>query len=179
MIDQAIEYYKEALKIRRELVDADSGSKTKLANALSNLGLAYRGKGFFDEAIEKFREALQIRRELVEIDASFKPKLANLLSNLANAYYSKGLLDQAIEFYKEALKLRRELVENDFTVQFTFSLILLGIAFGTRGLEDDKTRAKNLYNEAKSMMQEPSVIRSPQYPDMVNLAEILYSLVAR
>jgi tetratricopeptide (TPR) repeat protein len=177
LLDQAIEHYQEALKIRRELVEIDACFKPKLANVLNNLGVAYRDKGSFDRAIEHYQEALKIRRELVEIDASFKPKLANILNNLANAYYSKGLLDQAIEHYQEALKIRRELVENDFRLQFTTSLIFLGIALGTRGTEEDKVRSKKLQVEAKSMLHDSAFIESPQYPSLISLAKILDSIV--
>jgi tetratricopeptide (TPR) repeat protein len=139
------------------------------------------GYSMLDQAIEHYKEALKIRRELAEIDESFKPKLANALNNLANAYYGKGLLDQAIEHYKEALKIRRELAEKDekFRLQFTTSLIFLGIAFGTRGTEEDKVSSKKLQTEAKSMLQDPVVISSPQYPDLVSLAKILDSLVGK
>ena len=92
-----------------------------------------------------------------------------------------SMLDQAIEHYKEALKTRRELAEKDekFRLQFTTSLIFLGIAFGTRGTEEDKVSSKKLQTEAKSMLQDPAVIRSPQYPDLVSLAKILDSLVGK
>ncbi len=135
--------------------------------------------GLLDQAIEHYKEALKIRRELVEIDESFKPKLADALNNLANAYYGKDLLDQAIEHYDEALKIRRELLETveSFSIRFTTSLILLGITFGMRGREEDKARSKKLQTEAKSMLEDPVVIRSPQYPDLVTLARILASLV--
>jgi len=179
MLDQAIEHYRGALKIRRELVELDESFKPKLADALSNLANAYYGKGLLDQAIEHYKEALKIRRELVESDACFKPKLADALNNLANAYYGKGLLDQAIEHYKEALKIRRESAETveSISLRFMTTLILLGIALGTRGTEEDKVLSKKLQNEVKSMLEDSVVIRSPQYPEVVSLAKILDSLV--
>ena len=67
-LDKAIEHYKEALRIRRELVEIDVSFKPKLANVLSNLANAYYSEGLLDEAIERYKESLKIRRELVEND---------------------------------------------------------------------------------------------------------------
>ena len=181
MIDQTtIEHYKEALKIRRELVEIDKSFKPKLADALNNLGVAYRGKGLLDQAIQQFTEALEIRRDLVEIDECFKPKLAKALDNLANTYYGKGSLDQAIECYEEALEIHRKLVEveSNFNFRFMTSLILLGIAFGLRGTEEDKVRSKRLQIEVRSILEDPVAIKRSQYPDLVSLARILDSLVS-
>ena len=45
MLDQAIEHYKEALKIRRTLAEIDPNFKPKLANAINNLANAYHSGG--------------------------------------------------------------------------------------------------------------------------------------
>lgn len=133
-----------------------------------------------DQTIEHYKEALRIRRELVELDESFKPKLADALNSLANAYYCKGLLDQAIEHYKETLKIRRELVmtsESD-RLRFATSFILLGIALGTRGTNEDRVKAKELQTKAKSMLQDQVFIGHPQYSNLLSLVKILDSLVS-
>lgn len=179
LLDQAIEHYNEALKIRREQVEIDKTYKPKLTDALNNLGVAYRNKGLLDRAIEHLKEALSIRRELVEIDEIFKPKLANTQNNLAITYYRKGNHDEAIEHYKEALKIRRELIrkEEHNKPQFLTSLILLGIATATRKTEEDKILSKEMQIEAKIMLQDPIITKSPQYPDLVSLAKIFESLI--
>ena len=46
-----------------------------------------------------------------------------------------------------------------------------------RGKEEDKVRSKKLQTEAKAMLKDPIVIRSPQYPDLIALEKILDSLV--
>ena len=71
MLDQAIEHYKEALKIRRELVEIDENFKPKLADTLNNLANAYYEKGLLNQAIEHYKEALKTRRELAEKDEKF------------------------------------------------------------------------------------------------------------
>lgn len=135
----------------------------------------------FDSAIEHYKEAIRIRRELVEIDKSFKPKLADALNNLANAYYRKGLLDEAIANYKEALRIRRELVEIDrrYLVQLTTSLLLLGIASGTRNKDEDMLISRKLLVEARSMLEDSIVIQSPQCALLVELSKILNSIVCQ
>ena len=67
MPDEAIKHYREALKIRRELVELDPSFKPKLADALNNLANAYYTQGLLDQAIEHYNEALKIRREQVAI----------------------------------------------------------------------------------------------------------------
>jgi len=83
LLDDAIEAYREALRINPES-----------ASAHYNLGLALYHKGLLDEAIEAYREALRIN-----------PESANTRTNLGLALYRKGLLDDAIEAYREALRI--------------------------------------------------------------------------
>ena len=115
------------------------------------------------------------------MDESFKAKLANTLNNLANAYYVLGKLDRAIGYHKEALKIRRGLVVEDAhsKVRLATSLLLLGISFGTREKVGDKEVLKKLQTEAQAMLQEPMIVKSSQYAELLNLAKILESIISK
>ena len=113
MLDQAIEHYKEALRIRREFVEIDASFKPKLADALSNLANAYYSRGLLDQAVEYYKEALKVRRQLVEVDKKLKPKFANTLDNIGGACIEVWVcLIKRSNTTKEALRIRRELVGN-------------------------------------------------------------------
>ncbi|MFZ3062383.1 MAG: tetratricopeptide repeat protein, partial [Actinomycetota bacterium] len=81
--DQAIEYLKSALDIRKSSADTHSW-----------LGKAYLDKGLIDEAINSFNEALK-----------YDPRFADAHFGLGQAYEKKNDKDKAIAAYKEALKI--------------------------------------------------------------------------
>ncbi len=84
--DQAIQAYREALRIQPEH-----------ANAWYNLGIAYNHLKQYDQAIQAYREALRIQ-----------PEDASAWYNLGNAYVKLDQYDQAIQAYREALRIRPE-----------------------------------------------------------------------
>lgn len=176
---QAIVSYFEAIAVIRELVKIQVGYKARLADLLNNIGMAYRSKEMFDEAGESLEECVEIRRGLSEFDTIYTPKLGNALHNLANVYYVKGSLDQAIETYQETVQIRRSLFEKNLTfkVEFLSSLILLGIASGSRGTEEDELLFRKILVEAKLLLKDSDILVNPRYPELVRLVEILDSLV--
>jgi tetratricopeptide (TPR) repeat protein len=76
MLDEAIDRYEEALKIRRDLAEKDERFLPDLAGTLNNLGNALSKEGSLDEAIDRYEEALKIRRDLAEKDERYLPDLA-------------------------------------------------------------------------------------------------------
>ena len=82
-MEEAIEHYREALRINPVYVKAH--------NNLGN-GLARRGE--MGAAIEHYREALRI-----------DPAYAVAHYNLANALVSRGELEEAVKHYREALRI--------------------------------------------------------------------------
>ena len=83
LIDEAIGYYSEALRI-----------KPDYAKALNNMGAALEKKGLIDEAIGYYSEALRI-----------KPDYAKALNNMGAALLKKGSYDEAVLHFKKALKI--------------------------------------------------------------------------
>ena len=117
-MDEAIEQYQSALKVRPQYVLAiyNLGDvllrlgrvdeaieqyqkalalQPNYAEACNNLGNALAQKGRMDEAIVQFKRALEIR-----------PAYAEGYSNLGNALVQEGRVDEAIACYQKALKIK-------------------------------------------------------------------------
>ncbi len=116
-LDEAIEQYEIALRLKPELVDAQM-----------NLGVAYYKKGLLDKAIERYLIALKLEPGFAEahnnlglvlmdkswndkaiehykIALKLKPNFAEAHHNLGAAYGNKGMIDDAIREFEIALKL--------------------------------------------------------------------------
>ena len=147
-IDEAIEHYNEALRLRpnyataRTNLGAALAKQGKSADAISNytqvlktkpelpeahvdLGAALVAQGKVDDAIAQYNEALRL-----------KPDYAEAHANLGLALASQGKVDEAISHYRQALRLKPGFVEvyNN-----------LGYVLATRGQWDDAIKQ---YNEA-------------------------------
>jgi tetratricopeptide (TPR) repeat protein len=122
-LDEAITYYRQALKINPGAGDAHN-----------RLGIALESRGHLDEAIAHYREALQLRPDFVEAHINLgialrtQGKLDEAIShfrralqiransseahvNLGIALESQGSLDEAIIQYRQALQIRPDFVE--------------------------------------------------------------------
>jgi tetratricopeptide (TPR) repeat protein len=86
---EAIEHYKEALRLKPDYVEAHN-----------NLGFALSQVGKPDEAIRQYEEALRIDPDDVEAH-----------NNLGNALLQMGKLDEAIKQYEEALRTKPDYVD--------------------------------------------------------------------
>ena len=82
--DIAIKWYKRALKIKPDYVDA-----------LNNLGNAWNHKGEIDKAIDCYNDVLKI-----------DPNYTQSLNNLGVLLSDKGELDKAKEYYNKVLKIK-------------------------------------------------------------------------
>ena len=86
LLDEAIETFKEAIRINPEYAEAHN-----------NLGIALAKNGQIDEAIKAYKEAIRIN-----------PMLADAHYNLGDVLKAKGQLDEAIKAYKEAIRINPE-----------------------------------------------------------------------
>ncbi len=119
-VEQAIEYFHQALAIDRDIKDPQGEG-----NALGNLGIAYAELGQVEQAIEYFRQALAIDREIKDRIGE-----GNALGNLGEAYYWLGHVEQAIEYSQQALALRRKIKDRGGESQ---DLTNLGVAYESLG----------------------------------------------
>jgi tetratricopeptide (TPR) repeat protein len=95
---KAIEYYKQGLKITKE-VDDRHGER----NHLGNLGSAYILLGDARIAIEYYEQALKISKYIGD-----KRVEGCYIGNLGSAYNRLGETRKAIEYHEQALKIHRE-----------------------------------------------------------------------
>ncbi len=86
---QAIGYYREALRIKPDYVEA-----------WNNLGLAHKNLGQFPQAIASYREALRIG-----------PDYPRVLNNLGSVYGTLGQLHQAIGYFRQAVRSNPDYAE--------------------------------------------------------------------
>ncbi len=93
-VDEAIDHYLEALKIKPDY---------ELAH--SNLGVVLAGCGRVDEAIAHYHEALKIT-----------PDDALAHNNLGDALASQGRADEAIDHYQKALETKPDFAEAQYNL---------------------------------------------------------------
>ena len=96
---KAIEYYKQALKIAKEI-----GDRQNEGIWLGNLGSAYSDLGETRKAIEYYEQALKIAKEIGD-----RRREGIWLGNLGSAYSDLGETRKAIEYYEQALKIAKEI----------------------------------------------------------------------
>uniref|UniRef100_A0A1B0C384 MalT-like TPR region domain-containing protein n=1 Tax=Glossina palpalis gambiensis TaxID=67801 RepID=A0A1B0C384_9MUSC len=111
-LSKAVEYYKQNLKLMREL-----GDRSAQGRACGNLGNTYYLLGDFQAAIEHHQNRLRIAREYGDKAAE---RRAN--SNLGNSHIFLGQFEDAAEHYKRTLALAVELGEREVEAQACYSL---------------------------------------------------------
>jgi tetratricopeptide (TPR) repeat protein len=95
--DEALNLYREALQIER-----DVGDRNYEALCLNNIGGAYLSKGLDSEALTYFERALEIRESL-----KAPGDIAQTLHNIGEASVRQGQYDRALKSFVRALELRR------------------------------------------------------------------------
>ncbi len=97
-MERALEYYKQALAIAKEI-----GDKRGEGSDLGNLGLAYAALGQVERALEYYEQALAISQEIGD-----RRNEGNWLGNLGIAYSDLGQEGRATEYYKQALAISKD-----------------------------------------------------------------------
>jgi len=155
-LEDAEKYYKEALKIYREL--AKENPRTHLpdvATTLNNLAVLHSIKNEFPRALEEYDEALKIRRELAkENPRTYLPDLASTLNSMAVLHSNKNEFPQALEEYDEALKIRRELAKENPRTHLPDVATTLNNLATFHYIKNEFTRALEEYNEALKIRRE-------------------------
>ena len=98
-IERAIQFYKDALDISRDI-----GDRWGESIQLGNLGSAYSGVGQIEQAIVFHEQGLRVAREVDN-----RQEEAGRLGSLGSAYRSLGQIEQAIEFHVQAIAIEQEI----------------------------------------------------------------------
>jgi tetratricopeptide (TPR) repeat protein len=189
-IEEAVDYYQQALVIARHL-----GDRRNEATHLGNLGNAYLLLGQMEKAVEHFEQALTIARETGDRQAEgiylgslgnaciprgeieqavehFEQALAiaretgdresegNSLGNLGNVYFTLGEIEQAVDYYQQALAIARQIGDRRAE----------GNQLGNLGLvhrhEGDSALARDLFTQALTSfeaVEDPGAVRICQW----------------
>jgi tetratricopeptide (TPR) repeat protein len=127
-LEEAIDYYDEAIEIFKRLVEVEGRVELEndLAGALMNKGVALSLLGRLKEAIDCYDEAIGIYRRLVEVEGRVElaDYLATALMSKGNALSDLGRLEEAIDCHDEAIGIRRRLVEVEGRVELENDLAM-------------------------------------------------------
>ncbi|MGB3510200.1 MAG: tetratricopeptide repeat protein [Microcoleaceae cyanobacterium] len=91
---QALNYYQQALKIRREIND-----KQGIGSSLNSIGAVYFLQGNYEQALDYLQQALKIRQELGDL-----VRVGRTQNNIAAIYLYQAKYSQALENYQQALQ---------------------------------------------------------------------------
>ena len=96
--DQALEYYAQALSIKRKI-----GNRIGEAIVLNHVGTAHLDLGDSDQALEDFQASLEISAAAEAIIPQ-----ATSLHNIGSVYADRGQYDLARDYLRRALELSQE-----------------------------------------------------------------------
>jgi tetratricopeptide (TPR) repeat protein len=98
-LDQAVNYAKKGLAIRRQLLGPNH---VAVATSLNTLGSAYRAQAHYELAIQHIEQSLEILEQFEN------GEVAIVLNNLAYAYRAFGNYEKAIECSERALDINQK-----------------------------------------------------------------------
>ncbi|MBD1899517.1 CHAT domain-containing protein [Trichocoleus sp. DQ-A3] len=103
------ENYKDAIALLEPFLtmEAGNGNPTAKAQALSNLGIAYKAVGNYASAIASHQQALTIMQETKDRQGE-----GQVSANLGNTYEALGEYDKAIQSYQQSLTIAREIKDS-------------------------------------------------------------------
>lgn len=107
-VPNAIDYYSQALEIRRELSD-----KRLIGNSLSNIGALYYHAGDYSKASVFYFDALAIREEIQDSSG-----LSQSYNNLGILLKNQGENEQALGYYLRSANLKKE-IGREYSAMYT------------------------------------------------------------
>jgi eukaryotic-like serine/threonine-protein kinase len=108
---QALDYYQEALKIRRKLDKSNHNNpilEADLAANLQQVGSAFESRGDVEKALENYEEARDIRRKLIKQapqNLEWQRQLARSLEKVGLIRQAQGDSSGALKSYRESLDI--------------------------------------------------------------------------
>jgi len=128
----AIAYYTQSLKIRKEIED-----KQGIASSLNNIAMIYQKQGDHANAIAYYMQCLKIDEE-----SGDKQSIATSLNNIGVIYRKQGDYTEAIEYYTQSLKIKEELGDE---AGIASSLNNIGVVYYNQG---DYAKAIEYYTQS-------------------------------
>jgi serine phosphatase RsbU (regulator of sigma subunit) len=137
-IDEALNYYKQSLKI-----DKDLNNEEGISTSLNNIGSIYQIQGNIPKALNYYHDALKIR----ELKGD-KNSIAQSFNNIASIYDDQGQIEKALEYYNKSLKIHTLL--ND---KYSIALLLNNIGYNYEKLKNIP-KAIDYHNNALEIRKE-------------------------
>jgi tetratricopeptide (TPR) repeat protein len=135
---QALNYYQQALSIKRQLVDKQAESQI-----LTHIASIYTKLKQYQTALSYYQQAIDIQRQLDD-----KNGLGNNLSNLGGIYAYLGQYQPALKHFLNALSIHRELAQPP---AIAHDLSNLGIVYDQLG---HYQKALDAYQQALTIQRE-------------------------
>lgn len=104
--EKALDYFDKALEIYRAL---HGNEHPKIANTLTNAGIAYRMLQLYGDATVNFEESLRIWNEVFSRP---HPSKAFVISNLGETAAATGNLEAALNYFEQALEIYTQVYGN-------------------------------------------------------------------
>jgi len=114
-LDEALERYQEALKIRKKLAPRS----LDIFSLHNNIGTIYHDKGEIDKALEQFQKALNI----IKVLAPETLDIANVYNNIGISYQNKGETYKALAKFQKALNIIEELTPGSLNIAILYNNI--------------------------------------------------------
>ncbi|CAF0818184.1 unnamed protein product [Adineta steineri] len=99
---QAIEYYKQGLRIQEKTLPENH---PLLATSYNNIGLVYDHMGEYSNALSFYEKAFEIDEKTLPAN---HPSLATSCNNIGLVYDNMGDYSKALSFYEKALEIQEE-----------------------------------------------------------------------
>ncbi|MFQ5869066.1 MAG: tetratricopeptide repeat protein [Candidatus Zixiibacteriota bacterium] len=96
--DEALRYYNDSLKIKKEI-----GDRAGEATTLGNIAAIDFGRGKYGEALTGYEDVLEIQKELGD-----RAGETVTLNNIGMIHDARGEYDEALRYYNDSLKIKRE-----------------------------------------------------------------------
>ena len=141
-LENAMEFYQEALSIVKEI-----GHKDSVGVVYNNLGLAHQYLGDNKEAMGFHQKALTIAKETGKKDSE-----GEAFKSLGNAYHFLHDFERAIEFHQEVVSIAKRTGKKDSEKEAYENL---GIAFQSLG---DFSRAEEFFKRSIKLFEEIRVL---------------------
>lgn len=170
-LDEAVDYHKKVLEIRKRLARKSSSYNFRplmeLTITYNNLAFVYKKRGEYLESEKYYKKAIDIRSRNEKINPSaFRPTLAAVYSSYATVLNLKGENEKAQIICEKAYTIRRDLVQKtpSYRVEFAYTLHEYGTILMDAG--------EHMYPQAKKYFEEAIQIREK----LVDDDEIIYEL---
>jgi len=159
--DLAIQYFQEAIAIRRE-----RNLRTGLDKSLANLGSLYEAQGEYEQAKQLYSEGLDILQE----QGNYADAIARL-NDLARIHHAQGQYEEALKLYQQALEIYEDGKDTDIaTYARTINLLA-----GTYHAQDKYIEAEKSYQKSLNIRLKEFGESHPDVAVSLNNLGLLYA----